>query len=134
MHTCVYLYVHKYLYICTYVYVCVYIQHIYIYTYILPPLRDHILYEFTTKTHSSVLFFGSRCETSPHTPRFCMTPPASKVLVQVMFPLLPLLSVLVTVFSIRIVVSIYPIFTSTITITVIVPAMISTRITMVIAK
>ena len=56
---------------------------------------------FTTK---NTVF--CRCETCPHRPTFCMTPPAGKILVQVLFLLRPLLSVFVSVFIIRIVISI----------------------------
>ena len=112
--------------------------HIYIYVYIcmLPPplLETYILYDFTTKNTVSCCF-RSRCETSPHRPRFCMTPPAGKVLVQVLFLLVLLLSVLVSVFIIRIVISILiSIITNRITITVAVLATISTSITILIAK
>ena len=71
-------------------------MYIYIYVYYPPPPETHILYDFTTKNTVSCCFC-SRGETSPHRPRFCMTPPAGKVLVQVLFLLLPLLSVFVSV-------------------------------------
>ena len=77
---------------------------IYIYLYA-PPPETHILYDFATKNTVSCCFC-SRCETCPHRPTFCMTPPAGKVLVQVLFLLRPLLSVFVSAFIIRIVISI----------------------------
>ena len=108
--------------------------HIYsLYIYICYPRPEtHIFYDFTTKDTVSCCFC-SRCETSPHRPRCCMTPPAGKVLVQVLFLPLPLLSVSVSVFLIRIVISII-IITNTITITAVVLATISTSITILIAK
>ena len=82
-----------------------YSYHPCIYIYMLPPPRTHILYDFTSKNTVSCCFC-SRCETCPYRPIFCMTPPAGKVLVQVLFLLRPLLSAFVSVFIIRIVISI----------------------------
>ena len=76
-----------------------------IYIYIYYPPETHILYDFTAKNTVSCCFC-SRCETCPHRPRFRITPPAGKVLVQVLFLLRPLLSACVSVFIIRIVISI----------------------------
>ena len=57
-------------------FLCLYFNnYIYIYMYANTPPETYILYDFTTKNTVSCCFC-SRCETSPHRPRFCMTPPA----------------------------------------------------------
>ena len=84
---------------------CIYIYYRYHICICYPPPETHILYDFTTKNTVSCCFCSTG-ETSPHRPRFCMTPPAGKVLVQVLFLLLPLQSVLASVLVVRIVISI----------------------------
>ena len=88
--------------------------YIYIYLYVYIYICTHIFYDITAQNTVWCCFCG-RCETSPHRPRFCMIPPAGKVLVRVLPFLLPSLSALFSVFSISIVVVI--IVTKTISIT-----------------
>ena len=128
----IYICIHAYTYKHTYIHTILNI-YIYMYIYMIPPQGPRFFFDCTTKNTVSCCFC-SRCETSPHRPGFCMTLPAGKVLLQALFLLLPLLSVLVSVFRMRIAISSILIITNTIAITAIVPATISTSITILIAK
>ena len=104
--------------------------YMYLSMYMLPPKRP-TCYLIPPQKALFHAVFAVDAKHPPDRPRCRMTPLADKVLVQVLFFLLPLytiytsISVLVSIFGIRIV---KKIITNTITITVTIPATISTSI------